>query len=217
MTKLNLTVDDVLTTTRAVRKRLDFDRPVEYSLLRECLELAVQSPTGSVGQFWHFILIDDADKRAALGDLYRRAWPIYAEQPYSIYNLHKDDPEMAAVAGRASKSAEFLAENMGRAPWLMVPVLAGRYENASADLAAGLYGSILPAVWSFMLAARERALGTCWTTIHLMFETEAAEILGIPFAHYTQVALVPIAYTLGTEFKAAPRIDIDQFIHRNGW
>lgn len=217
MSKLNLSVDEVLTTTRAVRKRLDFERPVPYELIRECLDLAVQSPTGSVGQFWHFVVVDDPAKRAALGDLYRRAWPVYAEQPYSIYNLHAGDAEMQPVAGRATRSAEFLADNMGRAPWLLVPLLAGRYENAPADLAAGLYGSILPAVWSFMLAARERALGTCWTTIHLMFEREAADILGIPYAEYTQVALVPIAYTLGTEFKAAPRKDLDQFIHRNGW
>lgn len=217
MSKLNLSVDEVLTTTRAVRKRLDFDRPVDFSLVRECLDLAVQSPTGSVGQFWHFIMIDDADKRAALGDLYRRAWPVYAEQPFSIYNLHAQDSEMQPIAQRASKSAEYLAENMGKAPWLMVPVLAGRYEGATADLAAGLYGSILPAVWSFMLAARERSLGTCWTTIHLMFEQEAAEILGVPYEEYTQVALVPIAYTKGTDFKAAPRKDLDQFIHRNGW
>ena len=172
---------------------------------------------GLGGQFWHFIVVDDPAKRAALGDLYRRAWPVYAEQPYSIYNLHAGDVEMLPVAGRATRSAEFLADNMGRAPWLLVPLLAGRYENAPADLAAGLYGSILPAVWSFMLAARERALGTCWTTIHLMFEREAADILGIPYAEYTQVALVPIAYTLGTDFKAAPRKDLDQFIHRNGW
>ena len=217
MTRLNLSVDDVLTTTRAVRKRLDFDRSVPYELVRECLELAVQSPTGSVGQFWHFVLVDDADKRAALGDIYRRAWPVYAETPTSIYNLHQGDSEMAPVAARASRSAEYLAENMGRAPWLLVPVLNGRYEQADAALQAGLYGSILPAVWSFMLAARERSLGTCWTTIHLMFEQEAAEILGIPYEEYTQVALVPIAYTKGTDFKAAPRKDLDQFIHRNGW
>ncbi|MCB1748865.1 MAG: nitroreductase family protein [Gammaproteobacteria bacterium] len=217
MSKLGLSVDEVLTTTRAVRKRLDFDRPVDFSLIRECLELAVQSPTGSAGQFWHFVMVDDPDKRKALGDLYAKAWPIYAEQPFSIYNLHANDPEMKPIAARAADSAAYLGENMGRAPWLMVPVLNGRYEGATADLAAGLYGSILPAVWSFMLAARERALGTCWTTIHLMFEREAADILGIPYEEYTQVALVPIAYTKGTDFKPAPRKDLDLFIHRNGW
>ena len=108
MSRLNLSVDEVLTTTRAVRKRLDFDRPVDFSVIRECLELAVQSPTGSVGQFWHFIMVDDPDKRAALGALYKKAWPIYAEQPFSIFNLHANDSEMKPIAARAGASAEYL-------------------------------------------------------------------------------------------------------------
>jgi nitroreductase len=215
MTKLNLSVDDALSTTRAVRKRLDFDRPVEYSLIRECLGIAVQAPTGSIGQFWQFVLVDDPDKRAALGDLYRRAWPSYAEQPYSIYNLHKGDTQMTDIVDRATTSAEYLAENLGRAPWILIALLKGRYDGAPSNALSGAYGSILPAVWSFMVAARERALGTCWTTVHLTYEREASEILKIPYDKYTQVAMVPIAYTKGTEFKTAPRKDLDQFIHRN--
>ena len=124
---------------------------------------------------------------------------------------------MARVAARAGASAEFLVDHLHRAPWLMVPVLAGRYDGAEQAVVAAVYGSIMPAVWSFMLAARERALGTCWTSGHLMFEQEAAELLGIPYAEFTQVAMIPIAYTIGTEFKAAPRKNIDQFIHRNEW
>ena len=137
MAKLNLTVDEVLTTTRAVRKRLDFDRPVEYEAIRECLDIAVQSPTGSMGQFWQFILVDDPAVRAKLGDIYRRAWDLYVNEPYSIFNLHKDDHDMAAVAAPAAASAAYLGENMGRAPWLMVAVLAGRYEDAPPALVAG--------------------------------------------------------------------------------
>ena len=215
--KLNLAVDDVLTTTRAVRKRLDFERPVEFSLLHECLALAMQAPVGSLGQRTHLILVDDVHKRRALAELYRRAWAIYIEQPWSIFKLHRDDPQMAGVAQRAGDSAEYLVEHMHRAPWLMVPVMEGRHEAAPLAVTAAVYGSVLPALWSFMLAARERGLGTCWTTGHLMFEQEAAAVLGIPFADFTQVALVPIAYTIGTAFKAAPRKDLDQFIHRNGW
>ena len=217
MPKLNLSVDEVLATTRAVRKRLDFDRPVEFSVIRECLDLAVQSPTGSMGQFWHFMLVDDPRQRTALGALYQRGWANYVDQPYSIFNLHQGNDEMTSAITRAGDSATFLGEHMGRAPWLLIPVLSGRYEGASADMIAGLYGSILPAVWSFMLAARERALGTCWTTIHLMYEQAAAEILGIPFKDFTQVAMIPIDYKKGTEFKAAPRKDLDQFIHHNHW
>ena len=217
MDHLNLSVDEVLTTTRAVRKRLDFERPVAYSVLRECLEIAVQSPTGSLGQMWHFVLVDDVAKRHALAEIYRRAWAIYVEQPWSIFKLHANDAGMAPVAARAGASAEYLAENLERAPWLLVPVLAGRYEEAPLANLAAVYGSILPAVWSFMLAARERGLGTCWTTGHLMFEREAAAVLDIPHAAHTQVAMLPIAWTHGTQFSAAPRKDLDQFIHRNGW
>ena len=145
MSHLKLTVDEVLTTTRAVRKRLDFDRPVEYAVIRECLELAVQSPTGSVGQFWQFVVVDDVDKRAALGDLYRRAWPVYAEQPHSVYNLHKHDAAMAPIAERATASAEYLAEDLRRAPWLLVPLIVGRFDGMNTSATAGAFGSILPA------------------------------------------------------------------------
>ena len=217
MKKLGLTVDEVLTTTRAVRKRLDFERKVPFELLRECLEVAVQSPTGSVGQFWEFVFVDDPKKKHALGELYRKGWPRYVEKPTSIYNLHKDDDGMQKVAKKAGESAEFLAQNMGKSPWLMVPLIRGRSEDVPKENLAGYFGSVLPAVWSFMLAARERGLGTCWTTIHLIYEREAADILGIPFEQFTQVAMVPVAYTKGVSFRPAPRKKLDRFIHTNSW
>jgi nitroreductase len=217
MNRLNLSVDHVLTTTRAVRRRLDFDRPVPFEVLRDCLEIAVQAPTGSLGHQWQFVLVEDADRRGALAELYRRAWPLYVDQPYSIFNLHRDDTEMAPVAARAGASAEYLVDHMQRAPWLLVPLLSGRYEGAPLAIVAAVYGSIIPAIWSFMLAARERGLGTCWTTGHLMFEREAAAIIDVPHERFTQVAMIPIAYTIGTDFKAAPRKDLDQFIHRDRW
>ena len=217
MSTLELSVDEVLATTRAVRKRLDFDRPVEFALVRECLHLAMQAPIRSLGQHTHLVLIDDPHKRRALADRYRRAWTLYVEQPWSIFNLHRDDPQVAAIAQRAGDSAAYLVDHLHRVPWIMVPVLGGRHEGAAPAVIATVYGSILPTVWSFMLAARERGLGTCWTTGHLLFEQEAAELLGIPFSEFTQVAMIPIAYTVDTAFKAAPRKDLDQFIHRNGW
>jgi nitroreductase len=217
LTHLNLTADQVLTTTRAVRKRLDFDRPLDFATVRECLEIAVQAPLGSLGHMWHFILVDDSAKKRALAELYKRSWALYIDQPWSIFNLHKNDRDMAPVAERAGESARYLVEHMHRAPWLMLPVLSGRYEGAEHAIVAAVYGTIMPAVWSFMLAARERGLGTCWTSGHLMFEQEAADVLGIPYANFTQVAMIPIAHTHGTQFKAAPRKDLDAFIHRNGW
>ncbi len=217
MDTLQLTVDQVLSTTRSVRKRLDFDRPVPFELIRECLDLALQSPTGSVGQFWEFVVVDDPGTCAALGDIYRRCWPEYAERPGSIYNIHRRDDSMSQVAARAADSAEYLAEHMGEAPWLLIPLLRGRYEHADHFTVASVYGSILPAVWSFMLAARERGLGTCWTTVHLIREQEAAEILGIPYERYTQVAMIPVAYSKGTDFRPAPRKELGRFLHHDHW
>ena len=77
--------------------------------------------------------------------------------------------------------------------------------------------SIVPATWSFMLAARARGLGTCWTTFHLAHEREAAELLGIPYEAATQAALIPVAYTKGTDFKPGPRKPLGEVIHWDRW
>lgn len=215
--RLGLSADEVLTTTRAVRKRLDLDRPVDRGLLRECLEIAVQAPTGSNAQSWHFLLVDDPERRAALAELYRRAWSVYADMPFSAHKVHEGDPEMTQVQERVVSSAQYLAENLERVPVHLIPLLPGRMDGMPNFAAASLYASIQPAVWSFMLAARERGLGTCWTTLHLMHEKEAAEILGIPYDEVTQVALVPVAHSRGTRFRPGPRKDLDAFLHWNAW
>jgi nitroreductase len=220
--KLNLDADTVLTTTRAVRKRLDFDRPLDLAVIRECLEIALQAPSGSNAQGWHFVVVTDAAKRRALGEIYQRAFSIYREMPVSAHALaeQRQGAEHAQME-RVVDSAEYLAANMGRAPALIVPCVLGRADGASGDLAnlaqASLYGSILPAAWSFMLAARERGIGTSWTTLHLMFEREAAGLLGIPYEQVTQVAMSPVAYTIGTDFKPALRKPLDDVLHVNGW
>ena len=170
---LNLTVDEVLTTTRAVRKRLDFDRPVPYEVIVECLNLALQAPTGSLGHWGNFVVVDDAEKKLALAEIYRKAWADYVNAPYSLYHLHKGDSKMEDHASRAAPSAEYLAEYYEKSPYIIMFTLAGRYDDAPNSGVAGLYGSVLPTVWSFMLAARERGLGTCWTTVHLAYEEEA--------------------------------------------
>ncbi|MFI5319023.1 MAG: nitroreductase family protein [Myxococcota bacterium] len=214
---LALTPDELLTTTRAVRKRLDFDRPVELSAIRECLEIALQAPSGSNAQGWQWVVVTDAAKRKQLADIYRKAWAIYENAPFAADKLHADDPSMKPVQERVFSSAKFLAENIHRAPVLLVPCMVGRVEAGGAIGQASSYGSILPAVWSFMLAARARGLGTAWTSMHLMFEQESAKVLGIPYEQVTQTALIPVAYTKGTEFKAAPRKPLDPVVHLNGW
>jgi nitroreductase len=200
-----------------VRKRLDLERPVSRALIRECLGLALQAPTGSNGQFWHFLVVDEPEKKAGLAEIYRRAWSVYPELPYAAHNIHKHDPSMQAVQERVVSSAEYLAENLERVPVLVIPALLGRFEGQPNFAQASLYGSILPAAWSFMLAARERGLGTCWTTLHLMHEKEAAELLGVPYEQVTQVALIPVAHTRGTDFRPGPRKDLDGFLHWNAW
>lgn len=216
MAQLNLTPDQLLTTTRAVRKRLDFSRPVPMELIRECLEIAVQAPTGANSQSWQFVVVTDAQKRAALGDIYRKGWQVYRNVPPEGQRLPRD-PERLQTLKRIVDSSEYLAEHIHEAPALLLPCITGRMDSAPVVMQAGQWGSILPAVWSFMLAARERGLGTAWTTIHLFYEQEAADLLGIPFEKVMQCALIPVAYTLGDEFAPARREPLDKVLHVNGW
>ncbi len=217
---LALSPDELLTTTRSVRRRLDFQRPVELSLIRECLELALQAPSGANAQGWHFVVVTDAHKKQALGDLYRRAWAIYLQLPMNQAPRLPRDHAALATLGRIRDSANYLAEHVHEAPVMLIPCVKGRVEQApemAVFAQASTYGSILPAVWSFMLAARSRGLAACWTTVHLMFEAEAAAILGIPVANVTQTALLPVAYPLGDAFKPGARKPLDDVLHLEGW
>ena len=216
---LNLTADEVLTTTRAVRKRLDFDRPVEDEVIRECLEIALQSPSGSNSQNWLFLVVTDEAKRRALADLYRQSFDsIYRNSDLAASIAYSgDDQARLATQERVMDSASYMSDNFHRAPVMLIPCLPMKLDGESAMMASSMLGSILPATWSFMLAARERGLGTSWTTLHLVFEEQAAEILGIPFAEVTQVALIPVAYTKGTDFKAAQREPVESVTYWNTW
>jgi len=213
MTLLPLTADEVLTTTRSVRKRLDFTRPVEREVVEECLQIAQQAPTGSNRQGWQFVVVTDAAKRLAIADLYRKGWERYRSAGRPTY----DDPNRAATQARVSDSAQYLADHFHEAPIFLIPCITGRTDGQPANAQSGVFGSILPAAWSFMLAARARGLGTCWTTIHLMHEKEAADVLGIPYDTVMQVALTPVAYTKGTDFKPAPREPLASTVHWDQW
>jgi nitroreductase len=214
MAVLPLTPDEVLTTTRSVRKRLDFSRPVEPEVIRECLEIAVQAPTGGNRQQWHFVVVTDPAKRQAIGDIYRRGFEVYRSTsiPRSI-----PDTERGKALQRIIDSSTYLAEHMHEVPALLIPCIRGRLDGKTSLEQAGAWGSILPAVWSFMLAARARGLGTTWTTIHLFYEKEAANILGIPYDQITQAALIPVAYTKGTDFSPARRQPLDAVVHWDQW
>lgn len=218
MAKLELSADEVLTTTRAVRKRLDFERPVSMELVEECLQIALQAPSGSNAQGWHFVVVTDSEKIGKIAGLYRQAFAVYEQSDYQPTGHHQEDPTLAATQARVMNSAQYLAANLHRVPALLIPVTSMRPDFPGATLSAisGIMGSILPAVWSFMLAARNRGLGTCWTTLHLEYEKEIGELLGIP-AECGQVALIPVAHTLGTDFKPAARKDLASVLHHNSW
>ncbi|MDQ3756784.1 MAG: nitroreductase family protein [Actinomycetota bacterium] len=210
-----MTPDELLTTTRAVRKRLDLTRPVPRDLLLECVDIALQAPTGSNRQGWHFVFVDDPDTKAALADLYRRGYDPYRGGPRPEYA--EGDPRGERMEF-VTESSDYLRGHFHEVPVLLVPVLHQRLpEGADAFLQASYWGSLLPAVWSFMLAARVRGLGTAWTTLHLPFEREAADLLGIPYEKFTQGGLMPVAYYTGETFKPAKRLPADTVVHWNRW
>jgi nitroreductase len=209
------TVDHLLTTTRSVRKRLDFTRPVDAAVLERCIEIAFQAPTGSNAQGWHFLVVTAADKRAGLARLYRQAFEGYAKMSANAPQMQESDPRFKQMM-RIVDSAMYLSEHLHEAPVMVVPCIEGRVENAGVLAQASVYGSILPAVWSLMLALRSRGIGSAWTTLHLMYEQDAARLLGIP-GTITQTALLPVAYFTGTDFKPAKRLPTRQHIHWNKW
>jgi nitroreductase len=217
---LDLSLDELLSTTRSVRRRLDLDRPVELHVIRECLALALQAPTGGNAQGWHFVVVTDSAKKQALADLYRQAWGIYFPQAVAALQQQELDPAKQATVARIGSSAAYLAEHLHDVPVLVIPCVAGRVEQPSRMAVfeqASFYGSILPATWSFMLAARARGLASCWTTLHLMFEAQAAQVLSIPYRAITQAALIPVAYPKGTTFRPAARKPLDEVLHLDGW
>ena len=201
--------DELLATTRAVRKRLDLTREVPRALIDECLELAVQAPTGSNSQTWRWVVVDDAEQRKALADLYRKG----AEG----YLTAAGDQTTDAQTQRVFSSAVYLMEHLHEVPVHLIPCVQGKPEDpVPLAMASGLYGSIYPAIWSFQLAARARGLGTALTTLHLLHAKEAAEILELP-DDVLQVALLPVAYSIGTDFKRAQRPPVAGITHWNKW
>jgi nitroreductase len=196
--------DALLSTTRAVRKRLDFDRDVPDDVLLECLQLAVQAPTGSNQQGWRWLVVRDPEKKEALADIYRRVGGDYLAAAAAA-------AEEGSQSRRVMDSANFLAQKLGEVPVMVIPMIVGRIDDGTSS-AAGLFGSIIPAMWSFQLALRSRGLGSCYTTLHLGAEAEAAELLGIP-DHLSQAGLLPVAYTKGTDFKAAKRPPVSEITY----
>ena len=204
--------DELLGTTRAVRKRLDFNRPVPRALINDCIALSQQAPTGGNSQGWRWIVVEDKNKRYSLAEIYRKAAGGYLKAEGAKAEKAGDQQTL-----RVFHSALYLAENLELAPLHVIPCLMGRPEEGTPIVSvAAMMGSIFPAVWSFQLALRARGLGSCLTSLHLMFEQEAAALLDIP-DNVMQVALLPVAYTKGTDFKRAERPDPSTIIHWDSW
>jgi nitroreductase len=207
---LELTPDELLATTRAVRKRLDLTRPVEREVLEECLALAQQAPTGSYKQDWHFVVVIDPDLRAGLSEL----WQQGAEK----YLSRIEEPEeIPGMMGRVLGGVFHLRDHLHEVPVHVIPCIEGRTDGKNVFAQASRWGSIMPATWSFMLAARSRGLGSVWTSFHLAHEQAAAELLGIPYDEVMQAALIPVAYTIGTDFKPAVRAPLASMVHWDRW
>jgi nitroreductase len=204
--------DRLLTTTRSVRKRLDLSRPVERDVVLECLRIALQAPSGGNSQPWRWLVVDDPAVRARLAELYRRS-----HDPYLAANRAAAQQAGRTDMDKILDSSQYLSDHLHEVPVLMVPCVLQRLpENASVFDTAGLYGSIVPAVWNFMLALRSRGLGSAYTTLHLANEREAAGVLGIPET-VTQVAMIPVAYYTGDSFKPAMRRPVEQVVYVNRW
>ena len=202
------TVDELLSTTRSVRKRLDLTRPVSRDVILECIQLAIQAPTASNTQNWRWLVITDADKRAAIAEIYRSIGAEYLAQAAD----NETDPQTR----RVYQSATSLTETLAHVPVHVIPCLEQRIDTAEPGIAAAAWASIIPAGWSFLLALRSRGLGSVWTTMHLFKEQEVAELLGIP-PTVTQAALFPVAYTIGTDFRPATRSPAASITYWDAW
>ena len=203
--------DLLLSTTRSVRKRLDFDRPIEREVLLECLRLAVQAPTASNRQTWRWVVVTEADLKAKIADYYREA-----ALPYLRESLATAESGGDAQGRRIFDSALYLAENLEKAPAFVIPCIEENLGEKDRGAAIVAMGSIVQAGWSFQLALRARGLGSTWTTLHMHRAKEVGELLGIP-AGVTQVSLIPVAYTKGLDFRPAKRPPVEEITHWNHW
>jgi nitroreductase len=215
MPDVPLTPNELLTTTRSVRKRLDLTRPVPLEEVKECLEIALQAPNGGMREGWHWIVVTDPQVRAQIGEFYRRSTMSYLSN--AAANPSRGPRAGSEVMARVTSSTAYLAEHMGEVPVHVIPCITARTAALRAgESQAGLWGSLLPAAWSYMLACRARGLGTAWTTLHLRYESEIADLLGLP-DDIRQGALIPTAYYTGDTFRPAARRPLADVLRLDRW
>jgi nitroreductase len=201
--------DRLLTTTKQVRKRLDLARPVPHEELLECIDIASHAPMGGNLERNRWMIIDDADTKAKISEYFGAVG-----RPYLAANteVRSDDRSTKVI-----DSAMYLVEHLHEVPALVLAMRLDRVPDGSSTGAyAGYYGSVLPGVWSFQLAARSRGIGSAWTTFHLEHEAEVADLLGIP-PTVTQVCLLAVGYYTGDAFTPAPRRPASEVTFLNRW
>ncbi|MEC3918568.1 nitroreductase family protein [Nocardia sp. CDC160] len=198
---------DLLTATRAARKRLDLHRPVADQDIRECLDIAVHAPSGSNRQPWRFVVVRDPALKSQIAEYYRKAFAA---------NLSGRTPRPDQLADLSS--GQYLADHLAEVPALILVCSLGRPPADPSPLRlASFYGSIYPAVWNLQLALRARGLGSTLTTAHLAYEREIADLLGIPFDEVTQVAMLPVAHLLPGSDKPVRRTPAAELTGWDGW
>jgi nitroreductase len=217
--------DVLLMSTPSVRLRLDLERPVDRAMIEQCLDIAVHAPNGSNSQPYRFLCIDDPDRKAAIADLYRVAMDEHVSRTRT--HAPEDNVDRSTEQQkRIAKSVIHLRDHLHEVPVLCVPIVGGRTDGRGAETPAdrtsvfwqsSRWGSVVPTLWSFMLALRSRGLGSAWTTLTLHKEREMAELLGIPYDQWMQVGLFPIAYTLGNDFAVTPREPAASFLRWNDY
>jgi nitroreductase len=201
--------DHLLKTTKQVRQRLDLTRPVPRELLLECIDVASHAPMGGNQERNRWLVIDDPALKAAIAEPYQAVG-----RPYLAANAAGPIDERQQ---RVIDSAAFLVDRIADVPAMVIAIRLDRLpEGAPSFEVAGYHGSVAPGVWSFQLAARARGLGSAWTTFHLVYEQQVAELLGIP-PTVTQIALLPVAYYTGETFHPAPRRPAAEITYFNGW
>jgi nitroreductase len=206
------TVDRLLSTTRAVRKRLDLERAVPRDVVVDCLGLSVYAPNASNAQRWRWVLVERAEHRATIGRWYRTHLSPPME---ALLEQRQAAGDQAGV--RHSESVLHLGAIFDRVPVVAIVCVEGRIEDdPTLNGATWLLGSVYQAVWSFQLALRSRGLGSTFTTAHVLFERELRDLLGIPDTH-SVVCMIPLAYTIGTDFKPAPRNPVEDITFVDQW
>lgn len=200
-------VDGALTTTRAVRLRLDLERPVDHQLILDCIDVAEQAPSGGNQGSRRWIVVRDPELKARLAELYMESagqWMIEARDRIA----DSEHPQRRVMA-----SAAHLAEHLAEVPAIVIPTIIGEHDGSGRP---GLFDSVIQSVWSFCVALRARGLGTAWTTAILGRSDDIADLLGIPEG-MTQIAMIPVAWTKGTEFKTAPRYPAREITYVDGF